>query len=126
MVVRTALVWQFLDGFSVKFQQAGYTSLIYDARGWGESGGTPRNEVDPYRQIGDYYDAVDFVYTLLNVDSSQTVYWGSSMSGGIVLQAAAFDRRIVQAPFVWADAQVSPMFAAIVADLFKARSFCPA
>jgi fermentation-respiration switch protein FrsA (DUF1100 family) len=115
-----------LGDFATRFQQSGFTVLVYDPRGWGESGGAPRNEVDPQKQIQDYYDAFDFVAGLPDVDPGKVVYWGSSMSGGVVLQAAAFDPRIsgviVQAPFVSADAQVGPVASAMADTLFKERA----
>jgi fermentation-respiration switch protein FrsA (DUF1100 family) len=55
-------------------------------------------------QQTDYYDAFNFVVTQTCVDVERIVYWGTSFSGGIVIHAAAVDKRIkaaiVQCPSV--------------------------
>ena len=64
----------------------------------------PRNESDPLLQTRDYLAAFDYVASLPEVDSTKVVYWGSSLSGGNVICAAALDKRIraviSQVPFV--------------------------
>ncbi|CZT14734.1 related to hydrolases of the alpha/beta superfamily [Ramularia collo-cygni] len=95
---------QFLPTFAEAFQAAGYSVLLYDHRNWGASEGNPRNETDPIQQARDYSDAFDFAASLPEVDDTKIVYWGSSMSGGAVIHAAALDHRIAavisQVPFV--------------------------
>ncbi|KAG4253878.1 hypothetical protein BFJ72_g14747 [Fusarium proliferatum] len=95
---------QFLPDFAERFRDAGYAVLIYDHRNWGSSDGLPRNETDPTKQALDYSDAFDYVASLPEVEPTKIVFWGSSMGGGIVILAAAFDKRIaavvVQVPFV--------------------------
>ncbi|KAF7960794.1 hypothetical protein EAE96_000467 [Botrytis aclada] len=99
-----ALKEQFLPDFAERFQEAGYGVIIYDHRNFGASDGLPRYECDPIQQARDYSDAFDFAASLKDVDKSKIVYWGSSMSGGVVMHAAAFDKRIraavAQVPFV--------------------------
>lgn len=94
----------FLPDYAARFNEAGYTVLIYDNRCWGSSEGLPRNHVDPSLQLRDYVDAFDFVGTLPSVDQSKIIFWGSSMSGGNVICAAAMEKRvsavIAQVPFV--------------------------
>ncbi len=55
-------------------------------------------------QQTDYYDAFNFAVTQPCVDAERIVYWGTSFSGGIVIHAAAVDKRIkaavVQCPSV--------------------------
>lgn len=117
---------QFLFEFALRFQQAGYTTLVYDNRNWGESEGKIRNETNPLQSVHDYYDAFDYAASLPDVDSSKIVYWGSSLSGGVVIQAAGVDTRIcgviAQAPFVSAEIQVDPMTAPLVPALFQDRA----
>ena len=86
------------------FAAAGFHVFAYDHAGFGASDGEPRQEVDPARQLRGYRDAVGFVRTLPAVHPARVALWGSSFSGGHVLQAAALDPRvscvISQAPFI--------------------------
>ena len=86
------------------FAAAGFNTFVYDHAGFGLSDGYPRQEVDPPRQLRGYRDAVSFVRTLPGVDATKVAIWGSSFSGGHVLQAAALDPRVTcvvsQAPFI--------------------------
>ncbi|MDZ3992547.1 alpha/beta hydrolase [Pseudomonas sp. Teo4] len=90
----TAVKEQYLDKYGEAFADAGFAVLIYDNRNFGASEGFPRQEVDPVLQIRDYRDAITFAATLQQVDPSRIGVWGSSYSGGHVLQVAAFDRRV--------------------------------
>jgi len=105
---------QFLPSFAERFQAAGYSVLLYDHRNWGSSDGLPRSETDPIQQSRDFSDAFDFVASLEEVDNTKIVYWGTSMSGGAVLHAAALDKRIraviSQVPFVSGES-ISALFA---------------
>ncbi|KIW36007.1 uncharacterized protein PV06_11682 [Exophiala oligosperma] len=100
----TGLKEQYLDDFAARFQAAGFASLVYDNRNFGASDGHPRFEVDGFKQVEDYHDAITYVSTLSEVSADRIAIWGSSYSGGNVLQAAAVDRRIkaviAQVPFV--------------------------
>lgn len=86
------------------FAEAGLSAFVFDHAGFGLSDGYPRQEVDPVRQVRGYRDAVSFVRTLDGVDPDRIGIWGSSFSGGHVLQAGALDLRVKcvvsQAPFV--------------------------
>ena len=86
------------------FAAAGFNAFVYDHAGFGLSDGHPRQEVDPPRQLRGYRDAVSYVRTLPNVDTSKIALWGSSFSGGHVLNAGALDPRVTcvvsQAPFI--------------------------
>jgi fermentation-respiration switch protein FrsA (DUF1100 family) len=109
-----------LPDFASRFQAEGYTVLIYDNRCWGTSEGLPRNHVDPQLQTRDYLDAFDFASTLPDVDPVRIIFWGSSMSGGNAICAAALEKRvravIAQVPFVSGElasgefASLMPMF----------------
>ncbi|MBK6298427.1 MAG: alpha/beta fold hydrolase [Sphingomonadales bacterium] len=85
-------------------QAAGFAVLAFDHPCFGLSGGEPRGEVDPPRQLRAWRDAVSFVRTLDGLDGDRIGLWGSSFSGGHVIQAGALDPRIavssLQAPFV--------------------------
>jgi len=82
------------DRYAVAFCDAGLAVLLYDHRGFGGSGGEPRQRIDRWLQAIGYRDAIDFVTTLDEVDASRLALWGDSMSGGCVLVAAAFEPRV--------------------------------
>ena len=84
----------FVPDVAEQFQKNGITALIYDPRTLGLSDGLPRNDIDPARQVSDYSDAVTFVKSLPNVDSSMIGIWGMSFSGVIALSSTALDPRI--------------------------------
>ena len=46
------------------FAEAGFAAFVFDNPGFGLSGGFPRQEVDPVRQVRGYRDAVSYVRTL--------------------------------------------------------------
>ncbi|KAH8703521.1 Alpha/Beta hydrolase protein [Talaromyces proteolyticus] len=76
------------------FQKAGITALIYDTRTVGQSGGHPRNDIDPYKQIEDCSDALTFLANHPTVDPSQVGLWGVSLGGAVSLCCASLDPRI--------------------------------
>lgn len=120
----TGLKEQFLPSFAERFQSAGFGVLLYDHRNWGESDGLPRNETDPIQQSRDFSQAFNFATSLELVDATKIVFWGSSMAGGAVLHAAAFDKRIraviSQVPFVSGEA-ISPMLAPHIERIYTSR-----
>jgi len=84
----------FLDKYAEVFVKDGFAVLVYDNRNFGDSDGQPRLEVDPYSQIRDYWHAITYVSSLPQVDSSRIGIWGTSYTGGHVLQVAAIDKRV--------------------------------
>jgi fermentation-respiration switch protein FrsA (DUF1100 family) len=90
----SAVKEMYLDCFAEVFAAAGLACLVFDNRGFGASGGTPRQEADPLQQIRDYRDAITFAQSLPGSDPARIGVWGSSYSGGHVLVVAATDRRV--------------------------------
>jgi pimeloyl-ACP methyl ester carboxylesterase len=76
------------------FVPAGFAVLIFDYRHLGASDGTPRQHVDPYKQMEDYKNAISYLETLDEIDSSRIGIWGISYSGGHVLVVGATDPRV--------------------------------
>ncbi|WP_301148182.1 alpha/beta hydrolase [Mycobacterium simiae] len=96
-----------LDKFAAVFAAAGLCVLVFDNRGWGESGtapGKPRHEVDPWEQIRDYQHAITFAQNRSEVDPERVGVWGTSFSAAHAFVVAAIDRRVQavcgQAPFI--------------------------
>ncbi|RFU81410.1 alpha beta superfamily hydrolase [Trichoderma arundinaceum] len=116
---------QFLDEFGKRFQAAGFTALIYDNRNFGSSDGSPRFEIDPFKQMDDYHDAISYAATLPEVDPNRIAIWGSSYSGGNVIQVAAIDRRvkavIAQVPFVSGEQQ-SALYGNLISHVLSDRA----
>jgi cephalosporin-C deacetylase-like acetyl esterase len=84
----------YLDKYAEFFAKAGFVVLVYDNRNFGDSDGEPRQELDPWRQVRDYRNAISFMQTLSCVDPEKIGIWGTSYSGGHVLVVAAIDKRV--------------------------------
>ncbi|MEH0553629.1 alpha/beta hydrolase [Streptomyces sp. B21-101] len=93
-----------LDDYAAVFSEADLHVLAYDHRNFGDSEGTPRQEVDPVLQYRDFRNAITYATTRPEVDASKIGIWGSSFSGGHVLMVAAIDKRVKavvsQVPFI--------------------------
>ena len=89
----SAVKEMYLDRFAV-FAAAGLAALVFDNRNFGASDGEPRQEIDPWRQIADYRDAISYALTRPETDGRRVGVWGSSYSGAHVLVLGATDRRI--------------------------------
>jgi pimeloyl-ACP methyl ester carboxylesterase len=92
------------DRFAPLFQEAGYAVLAFDHRGFGESGGTPRQVVRVDEQVADWHAAIACAAGLPGVDPDRIGLWGFSLAGGHVFRVAAEDPRvacvIAQTPLV--------------------------
>jgi uncharacterized protein len=77
-----------------RFAEAGFSCLAFDYRYFGESGGEPRQLIDIKRQLEDWRAAIACARKLEGVDPDRVALWGSSFSGGHVLELAAGDRAI--------------------------------
>src|SRR5699024_11432471 len=67
---------------------AGFAVLACDYRGFGRSGGAPRQVVSPARQQDDYRAAIAAAAAQPEVDPERIVLWGCSLSGGHVIEVA--------------------------------------
>jgi hypothetical protein len=77
------------------FAEAGYTVLLFDHRCFGESGGEPRYEVQPFQQLLDWRDAITYLLARPEVDGSRGVgVFGSSFAGGLAMVVSAMDPRV--------------------------------
>lgn len=102
--------------YAPKFAGAGFVVLTFDYRGWGDSEGklvmrdsapepdgngdvtvrarVIREVVDPFDQLDDIRNALDFLVGDSNVDTGRIGIWGTSFSGGHVIWMGAHDTRI--------------------------------
>ena len=90
----SAVKEMYLDRFAEAFAEAGIGAVVFDNRNFGASDGEPRQEIDPWRQIRDYRDAITWASGLSEVDAERIGIWGSSYSGAHVLVVGAIDRRV--------------------------------
>jgi pimeloyl-ACP methyl ester carboxylesterase len=85
------------------FARHGMTAATFDYRGFGASGGTPRQVVSVPRQLADVRATLTYVRNLDGVDPARVGLWGTSLGGGHVLSVAAEDPAVAavvaQAPF---------------------------
>jgi alpha-beta hydrolase superfamily lysophospholipase len=101
-----------LGAFAARFAAAGLFALVFDHRGFGDSGGEP-DLFHPARQLEDWQAAIDCARDLPGVDGGRVATFGSSMGGGNALAAAAGDKQVAaaisQVPFldIWRQAHRS-------------------
>ncbi|MFB6082773.1 MAG: alpha/beta hydrolase [Halorientalis sp.] len=92
-----------LPAFAERFAEAGLAAFVFDYRGFGDSDGDPRHVVSGPRHVADYEAALDHVRSLDAVDGDRVGLWGTSFSGGHVVQVAANDGNVdavvAQVPF---------------------------
>ena len=94
---------QRLDAYAERFGGAGLAALVFDYRHFGASSGEPRQLLDITRQLDDWAAAIAFVRSRAEIDPGRDALWGTSFSGGHVIETAARDRQIAavvaQVPF---------------------------
>ncbi|MGC1852000.1 MAG: alpha/beta fold hydrolase, partial [Solirubrobacterales bacterium] len=92
-----------LGPFAERFAAAGFAALLFDHRGFGDSGGES-DLFHPRRQLDDWRAAIAFARSLPGIDPARVATFGSSMGGGNALAAAADDRQVAaavsQVPFI--------------------------
>ena len=82
------------DQYAEHFRAAGLAVLLYDHRGFGDSGGEPRLQINPWVQAREYLDAFAYARTLPEIDGEHIGLWGDSFSGGVALAVAGIDHRV--------------------------------
>src|SRR5664279_948532 len=99
-----------LYAYAERFAVAGYTVVVFDYRGFGDSEGEPRQILDISMQHQDWRSALAFARTVDDVDPNRVVAWGTSFAGGHVLtlagQGGPFAAVVAQVPHVSGPAAV--------------------
>lgn len=85
---------EWVEPFANTLAAGGFTCLVYDHACFGSSDGEPRQEVDPWRQVEGYRDAITFAESLPSVDADRIGAWGTSFSGGHAIVVGAVDHRV--------------------------------
>lgn len=78
-----------LPAYAERFAAAGWHVLLFDYRCFGASEGSPRQWLDIRRQHRDWHAAIDTAKQDPRVDPSAIGLWGTSLSGGHVIQVAS-------------------------------------
>jgi dipeptidyl aminopeptidase/acylaminoacyl peptidase len=71
-----------LAPYAERFQSEGFAVLVFDYRGFGASGGEPRQVVSVPAQLDDWQAAIDCARSFPDVDPSRIGLWGSSSAAG--------------------------------------------
>ena len=74
--------------------EQGFVTLAIDLPFWGESGGNPRQAVEPTLYSDAFSSAVDYLSHRSDIDPQNIAVLGICASGGYVLDAAKIDPRI--------------------------------
>ncbi|GGP82305.1 alpha/beta hydrolase [Saccharothrix coeruleofusca] len=86
-----------------RFAAEGAAALVFDYRGFGESGGEPRQLVDVRGQQDDLRAAIAWARADRRIDPDRILLWGNSLGGAHAITVAADDPRVVavvaQIPF---------------------------
>ncbi len=83
-----------IERFAKAFAAAGFVVLVHDHRNFGTSGGEPRGDIDPWRQIADWRRAISYLEARPEVDPARIGLWGTSYAGGHAIVLGATDRRL--------------------------------
>ena len=83
-----------LPGYAERFAAAGFVVLAFDYRHFGQSGGLPRNHLDPHEQRQDLTAAITWLRTQPEVDKDRVGGWGISLGAVHMLNLGAYDRRL--------------------------------
>ena len=103
-----------LEPYAKRFAQAGFFVLLFDYRRLGASDGEPPQVIRIADEIEDWAAAIACTRSLPSVDPRRIALWGTSLSGGHVLVAAAKDEGIAAI-----SAQCPMMDGAASARLFR-------
>jgi len=103
---------QGLDRYAEVFADAGFAAVVFDHPCFGASGGSPRQEVHPERQLRAYRDVITWARRRDGVDPDRVGVWGTSFSGGHAVVLAATDDRVraavAQVPYLGAPSAEVP------------------
>lgn len=83
-----------LEPYAERFAGAGMHILLFDYRYFGASEGEPRQLLSIGRQHQDYLEAIAFARKLRGVDPERIALFGTSFSGGHVVEVALRDGRV--------------------------------
>lgn len=90
----TGVKEQVVGHYAERLTAAGFATLAFDHRGFGESEGEPRQHEDPAGKLQDLLDATSFLAAADGVDADRLGCVGICLGGGYAVRHTAFDPRI--------------------------------
>ena len=84
----------FLPVIGEHLAAAGIATLAFDYAGFGDSGGAPRQHVDPEAQLAEYGSALSCLSQLDGIDPQRLGVFGISLAGGHAIRLTATDERV--------------------------------
>ncbi|KAH8122982.1 hypothetical protein FP744_10007127 [Trichoderma asperellum] len=86
---------QLMDVQAKVFNDAGFATLTYDHRTFGQSDGLPRRNINFEKQSEDVFDAVTYVTSLApQIEITCIALLGGGHGGGVAIREAAVDPRV--------------------------------
>ncbi len=85
-------VW--LPEYARRLEEAGYVTLLFDYRSFGESQGQPRRRLVPQLEVRDAQAAVSYLEALPFVDETRIGAFGVSLGASVATSLAGIDARI--------------------------------
>ncbi|RMF21591.1 MAG: alpha/beta hydrolase [Deltaproteobacteria bacterium] len=83
-----------LEAYGHRFADAGMHALAFDYRHFGTSDGEPRQLISIGSQLADWAAAIAYARSLPGVDADRIALFGTSFSGGHVVEVAVADGRV--------------------------------
>jgi fermentation-respiration switch protein FrsA (DUF1100 family) len=90
----TGVKEQVTGNYARRLAEAGFVTLAFDHRNFGESDGAPRQHEDAQGKLADLRDALSFLATRSEVDADRIGVCGICLGGTYALPCAAFDPRV--------------------------------
>jgi uncharacterized protein len=85
---------QVVGTYAEKLTEAGFATLAFDHRNFGESEGSPRQHEDQAGKVADLRDAVSYLASRPEIDAERIGVVGVCLGGSYAVRAAAFDPRV--------------------------------
>jgi uncharacterized protein len=82
-----------LPDYAKVLAAAGYVSLVFDYKGWGDSEG-PKHRLAPYSRMADIQAALSYMESRADVDAERLALFGTSYGAAVAVFAAAIDPRV--------------------------------
>ncbi|MFC2086323.1 alpha/beta hydrolase [Bacteroidota bacterium] len=83
-----------LKKYAMRYRDAGFATLLYDYRYFGESEGEPRQLFLIKNQIEDLTATIEYVRSLKEINPDKIALWGTSAAGGYGIIKASTDKKI--------------------------------